>query len=118
MDEIKIICTPFLLAAIVFCLAMMYYDQNWKKKNPWWQQNDRKMRLSPAETVYRQNERRKLNNALMCWFAVLFMIIGLMIVVLSARIRGNFLNIGSDWFYLVPLVGAIMLAISGIHRRK
>lgn len=76
------------------------------------------MSLSPVERNYRQKERRCLNNALMCWFAVFFMIIGLMVIVLSARITGDFANIGSFWLYTLPIVGVVMLAVSGISRRK
>ncbi|MBR1825883.1 MAG: hypothetical protein IJ770_04780 [Alphaproteobacteria bacterium] len=118
MEEVRIICTPFLIAAIVFTLAMLYYEMQFKKKNPWWSQDDCRMRLSPAERAYRQNERRKHNNALMCWFAVLFVVLGLMIVVLLSHINGGFPNIGHYWLYLVPFVGAVVFACSCIQRRK
>ncbi len=118
MEEIRIICTPFIVTAIVATLVMLYYDLSWKKKNPWWRQNDGEMRLSAAEKAYRQEERRKLNNALMCWFAVLFIIIGLMLLTLSAYARGGFAQIGAYWFYLVPVAGMVVLAVSGMKRRK
>ena len=118
MEEIRIITTLFIITAIVFTVAMLYYDLKWKKKNPWWRQNDGEMRLSPAERVYRQNERRKQNNALMCWFSVLFVIFGLMIVCISARVYGGFANVGSYWFYLLPFIGALVLALSSIKRQK
>ena len=118
MEEIRIICMPFILTAIVATLVMLYYDLSWKKKNQWWRQNDREMRLSAAEQAYRQEERRKLNNALMYWFATLFVVIGLMIVTLSARINGGWADVGSYWFYLIPIVGAILLALGGMRRRK
>lgn len=117
MEEIRIITTPFILTAIVLTVAMLYYDLKWKKKNPWWQQDDDKMRLSPAEKAYRQEERRKQNNALMGWFAALFVILGLMIIFVSARAYG-FANVGEYWFYLIPFVGAVLLAKSGMRRRK
>lgn len=117
MEEVRIICLPFLLAAIAFTFAMLFYEQRWKNKNPWWQQDDRKIRLSPAEQAYRQNERRKHNNALMSWFAVLFMIIGSMIFALSAHIDSGFRLNNSHWLYLLPIVGMIALALSCIKRK-
>ncbi len=118
MEEIRIICTPFLLAAIVFTLAMLYYDLQFKKKNPWWSQNDDKMHLTQAEKVYRHEERRKHNNALMSWVAVLFMILGLMLLILIAHTQGGFPKVGNYWFYLVPFVGGVLLAYSGIKHWK
>jgi len=118
MENLRIVCTPFLLTAIVFTLAMFYYDQSWKRKNPWWRQNDCKMRISPAKQNYRSRERQKLNNALMSWFAVLFFIIGLMVFVLTSHTEDASADSGGDWFYLLPIIGAIMLAISGIKWRK
>ncbi len=118
MEEIRIICMPFILTAIVATLVMLYYDLSWKKKNPWWRQNDGEMRLSAAEKTYRQEERRKLNNASMYWFATLFIIIGLMILTLSAQVRGGITQIGTYWFYLVPMACAVVYAINGIKRRK
>ena len=117
MEDVRIICTPFLLAAIVFTLAMFYYEQHWKNKNPWWRQIDREMRLSQAERAYRQNERRKHNNALMSWFAVLFMIIGLMIFVLTAQEDDGFSSVNNSWLYFIPVIGIIILALSGIRRK-
>ncbi len=117
MNELQIICMPFLLALLILTMAMMYYQWYWKKTNPWWRQDDRKMSLSPVERNYRQKERRCLNNALMCWFAVFFIIIGLMVIVLSARISGGFAGVGKYWFYLIPFIGGVFLALSGLHRR-
>ena len=117
MEDFRIIIYSFLGAAIFLTLTM-WYDLNWKKKNPWWRQNDREMRLSPAEQSYRQNERQKLHNAVMSWFIMLFAILGTMILVLSAIANGGFSGIGSYWFYLVPFIGAVFLGISGIQRRK
>lgn len=117
MEEVRIICTPFLLAAIVSTLAMFYYEQHWKNKNPWWRQIDRETRLSPAEMAYRRDERRKHNNAIMSWFAVLFIIIGLMIFVLSTHFNDGFRLVSNSWFYLVPVVGMVILALSGIRRK-
>ncbi len=118
MTEIRIICTPFILTAIVLTAVMLYYDLNWKKKNPWWQQDDDKMHLSSAEKAYRQEEHRKHNNAVMYWFASLSIIIGLMVMMLSAHAYGGFANVGAYWFYLIPFVGVVLLAKSGIRRRK
>ena len=109
---------PFLIAAFVFTLAMFYYEWQWKKKNPWWNQTDSKMRLSPVERAYRQDERRKHDNAVMCWVVVILMVIGLMIVTLMSRVNGNFLRISHYWFCIVPIFCAIMLAFSGFQHRK
>ena len=117
MEDVRIICTPFLLAAIVFTLSMLYNEQYWKRKNPWWSQDDRQMRLSPQEQAFRQNERHKHNNAIMAYFAVLFMIIGLMIFALSAHRYGKLMNLDEYWILLIPIVGALFLAISGIKRK-
>ena len=117
MEEIRIICTPFLLAAIVSTLVMIYYELRWKNKNPWWQQNDREIHLSPAEQAYRQNERRKHHNVLMLWFAVTFLIIGLMLFTLSAGVNDDFRFFSSSWFYLVPIIGMIALALSNIKHK-
>lgn len=118
MEEFRIIFYSFISAAIFLTLAMLWYDLKWKKKNPWWRQNDCEMRLSPAEQNYRQNERQKLHNAVMSWFIMLFAILGTMILVLSAIANGGFSGIGSYWFYLVPFIGAVFLGICGIQRRK
>lgn len=118
MEEFKIILYSFISAAIFLTLAMLWYDLNWKKKNPWWRQNDREMPLSPAEQSYRQNERQKIHNILMSWFVLLFVILGTMVLVLSAYMNGGFSRIGGYWFYAVPFIGAVLLAISGIQRRK
>ena len=118
MEEVRIICTPFIITAIVFTVFMLYHDLKWKKKNPWWRQDDDKMRLSPAEKAYRQTERRKQNNALMIWFLVLFTTIGVMIIVLSAHVYGGITHIGEYWFYLIPFVGAILLTMSGMRINK
>lgn len=118
MEELKIILFSFLSAAILLTLMTLWYDLNWKKKNPWWRQNDCNVRLSPAEQSYRRNERQKLHNAVMSWFILLFMILGTMVLALSAHINGGFTQIGSRWFYLVPFIGAMLLAISGLQRRK
>lgn len=114
----KIIIYSFLGAAILLTLNMLWYDLNWKKKNPWWRQNDWKLRLSPAEQAYRQSERQKLHNIVMGWFILLFVILGTMVLVLSAIANGGFSGIGSYWFYLVPFIGAIFFGIIGIQRRK
>jgi ABC-type Fe3+ transport system permease subunit len=118
MEEVRIITMPFIITAIVLTFAMLYYDLKWKKKNPWWRQNDNEVRISSAERAYRQEERRKLNNTLMSWFAALFVIFGLMIIFVSARAYGGFSNIGSYWFYLIPFIGAVMFALSFIKRQK
>lgn len=118
MEEFRIIFYSFISAAIFLTLAMLWYDLKWKKKNPWWRQNDCKMRLSPAEQNYRQSERQKLNNALMMWFVMLFVILGTMVLVLSANVGGGLTRIDSYWFYLVPFIGAVLLALSSIQRRK
>ena len=117
MEELKMICTPFIVVAIAFTVAMLCYDLRWKRKNPWWRQDDYKMRLSPAERSYRMNERRRLNNMLMCWFAMLFMIFGAMVAGISAYGGGGFAGVGKYWFYLIPFIGGVFLALSGLHRR-
>ena len=118
MEEFRIIFYSFISAAIFLTLAMLWYDLNWKKRNSWWRQNDREMRLSPAELNYRQRERQRLNNVLMMWFAMLFVILGTMVLVLSANVNGGVTHVGSYWFYLIPIFGGVLLALGGIQRRK
>ena len=118
MEEVKIICTPFLIAATVFTFAMLYYELNWRRKNPWWQQDDSKMRLSPKELCYRQNERRRHHNTLMYCFAFLFLDLGLMTMALLKGLNGSLTDIGYRWFYLLPFIGAILLIASGLERKK
>ncbi len=114
----KIIIYSFISAAIFLTLLTLRYDLNWKKKNPWWRQNDWKLRLSSAEQAYRQSERQKLHNIVMGWLIMLFVILGTMILSLSVTANGGFSGIGSYWFYLVPFICAIFLGIIGIQRRK
>lgn len=118
MENIRIICCFFLGIAFVLTLLTLYYDLSWKKQNPWWRQNDCKMHLSPLEQEYRQRERQKMNNVLMLYFTALFMIFGLMVFTLFSHQNGSFPYVGCNLFYLIPFVGAIFLALSGIQYRK
>lgn len=118
MEDFRIIFLSFMVVAILLTLAMLKYDLNWKKRNSWWRQDDEEMRLSPAEQAYRRNERQKLNNALMMWFASLFMVLGTMFVTLFAYTNGGMSGIGRGWFYAVPFICAVLFAFSSIQRRK
>ena len=88
LEEGRTICTPFLVAAMFFCLYGILYIKRWQRRNPWHNQNDDEMRLSPQERMYRQNERRKYNNVLCMVFGfVCICLLQMMIILIVAENR-------------------------------
>ena len=116
MEQIRLICTPFLIIAMMFCLYGIWYTRRWQRKNPWYRQNDDEMRLSPQERAYRQNERRKYNNIPLIVFGALFTCLMPMMLLLQKEANGG-CNSVIDWIYLLPFLGALFLAMSGIRRK-
>ena len=116
MEQVRLICTPFLMIAILFCLYGLLYTRRWQRKNPWYTQNDAEMRLSPQERAYRQNERRKYNNVPLIVFGALFACLIPMVLLLQKAANDGW-HPATDWFYLIPLLAALFLAVSGIRRK-
>lgn len=116
MEQVRLIITSFSLTAIFFCLYGLWYIKHWRKKNPWHNQNDDEVRLSPQERAYRQNERRKYNNIPFMVIGAVFACLMSMIVVLQKEANGDW-NLGGRWLYLLPFIGAILLTASGIKRK-
>ena len=116
MEEVRTICTPFLVAAMFFCLYGILYIKRWQRRNPWYNQNDDEMRLSPQERMYRQNERRKYNNVPFVVFGAVFTCLLPMMIMLQVAANGDW-NLGNRWLYLIPFIGILLLTASGIMRK-
>ena len=115
MEQVRLISTPFLMTAIVFCLYGLWYIKHWRKKNPWYNQNDDEMRLSPQERAYRQNERRKYNNMPCMVICCVFTCLIPMMLLLQKEVNGGW-NPTMAWM-LMPLIGGLFLAAWGIKRK-
>ena len=116
MEEVRLISTPFLVTAILFCFYGIWYIKHWQRKNPWYNQNDDETRLSPQEREYRQNERRKYNNIPFMVIGAVFACLIPMMVLLQKEANGGW-NLGGRWLYLLPFIGAMLLTALGIKRK-
>ena len=116
MEEVRTICTPFLVVAMFFCLYGILYIKRWQRRNPWYKQNDDEMRLSPQERIYRQNERRKYNNVPFIVLGSVFACLLPMMIMLHMKMWGDW-DVIPSLFYFLPFIGMILLAASGIKRK-
>ncbi|MBR1600324.1 MAG: hypothetical protein IJ677_01960 [Alphaproteobacteria bacterium] len=92
-----------------FCMYGIWYIKRWRRKNPWYKQNDDEMRLSVQERMYRQNERRKYSNAP-------FMVLGAVIACMIPMMLMLQKSVNGGWHYAIPLLGALLLAALCVKR--
>lgn len=116
MEELRTVCTLSVAAAFLLCLYGVLYIKRWQRKNPWYKQNDDEMRLSPQERAYRQNERRKYYNLPLLVFGGVLASMVPMVVLIQREANGSW-NMITDWVYLIPFVGAVLLAFADIKRK-
>ncbi|MBQ8481270.1 MAG: hypothetical protein IJ532_01895 [Alphaproteobacteria bacterium] len=116
MGELRTGCTSFLAFAFLLCLYGIWYIKYWQRKNPWYKQNDDEMRLSPQERAYRRNERRKYDNLPLLIFGGIIAGMMPMVVLVQREVNGSW-NMVTDWVYLIPFIGAMLLAFAEIKRK-
>ena len=114
--EIKVLCSPFLITAIFFCVYGLWYSIYWQKKNPWYKQNDEAVNLSPPEREYRYSERRKMNTMFYVITGGIMVCLMLMCVTLFVATT-EIWKLYNRWLYLIPFIGILLLIISGSKRK-
>ena len=105
---------PFCMFALLICFTAMGYVTHWYKKNPWHQQDDDAMCLSPREWKYRRHERQKLSQVVISSLGAIILLSILFLTINYLRFYGWH----SSGTYVLLTMSCLLLAFIYLAIRR